>query len=128
MKKILTILLTLILCVSICGCQASTTLDKNLTSSLNQQEAMVMGTFYRNTMNADIASDNAQVKAVDAAADQLIKTVEDFPDTLTAKNKTYYLSATGSDSNAGTSQCAVKVSRTPRKNYKANNDKRKNAE
>ncbi|MBQ6816471.1 MAG: hypothetical protein IJP26_04490 [Clostridia bacterium] len=111
MKKFFTILLTIILCVSICGCQASTTLDKNLTSSLNQQEAMVMGTFYRNTMNADIASDDAQVKVVDAEADELIKTVEDFPDSLKATNKTYYLSATGSDSNNGTS------SSTPKRTY-----------
>ncbi len=108
MKKLFTILLTIILCVSICGCQASTTLDKNLTSSLNQQEAMVMGTFYRNSMHADIASDSAQVKAVDAAADKLIKTVEDFPDSLKATNKTYYLSATGSDSNNGTSDSSPK--------------------
>lgn len=74
---------------------------------------VTMGTFYRNTIGAEILSDDPAVKEVDKKADALLKSIEDAPDTLkpSGSGKVYYLSASGNDKNDGLSP------ETARQNY-----------
>ena len=76
---------------------------------------VTMNTFYRNTIGADILSDDPAVKEVDKKADALLKAIEDAPDTLkpTGSGKTYYISNSGNDKNDGLSP------KTARQNYVA---------
>lgn len=73
-------------------------------------EPMVQGVFYRNVVGADISSDDLQIKEIDKKSDEMLKKIEDFPDTIKATGKTYYVSVDGKDSNDGlTPQSAKKT-------------------
>lgn len=74
---------------------------------------VTMGTFYRNTIGAEILSDDPAVKEVDTKANALLKAIEDAPDTLkpSGSGKVYYIAASGNDKNDGLSP------KTARQNY-----------
>lgn len=63
----------------------------------------VMGVFYRNVIGAEILSEDEAVKEVDKKAEEMLKKIEDYPDTLKAAEggTTYYLSNEGDDTKDG---------------------------
>ena len=70
----------------------------------------VLGTFYRDVVRNLSKSTDATVLSVDAKADAMLKKIEDYPDNISVKGTTYYVSALGNDSNSGTSpEKAVKT-------------------
>ena len=111
MKKVISLILTVAMLLSLCACGGSGSGNGGSSSSANANLGFVeakennpttMGLFYRNTIGAPIASDDADVKVIDQKSDALLKTIEDLPDTLTANGgATYYLSADGDDKNDG---------------------------
>ena len=80
------------------------------TVSAKPNNPTVMNTFYRNVIGSDIASDNADVKAVDVKADAMLKKIEDYPDSVSVSGKTYYVSSSGKSSNNGLSASSPKDS------------------
>lgn len=126
MKRILSLFLALImlLCLAACGDNGNEAgnvqgsveggdYSSVLAQKNDPNNPTVQGVFYRNIIGADILSDDAAVKEVDAKADAMLKKIEEMPDTIKAADgcKTYYLSAEGDDSNDGLSP------KTPKKNY-----------
>lgn len=115
MKKIISLALVVALAFSLCACGGSegnndsvNNADDNNSSNgvfvtqTDPNYPVTMGMFYRNTIGADIVSDDPTVKEIDKKADALLKSIEDAPDTLKANGgKTYYISADGSDKNDG---------------------------
>ena len=136
MKKIISLLLVFALMFTMCACAGNGTSNNgeggnnNSGSSANSGSSgasggtieqtdpnypVTMNTFYRNTIGADIVSDDPAVKEVDKKADALLKSIEDAPDTLkpTGSGKTYYISNSGDDKNDGLTP------ETARQNYVA---------
>lgn len=132
MKKIISLLLIFALILTMCACagnggtsnsgdggsnNGSSSLNSgNQSGTIKQTDPnypVTMNTFYRNTIGADILSDDPAVKEVDKKADALLKAIEDAPDTLkpTGNGKTYYISNSGNDKNDGLSP------ETARQNY-----------
>ena len=111
MKKVISLILTVAMLLSLCACGGSGNGNGGTASLGNAAADLVeakennpttMGLFYRNTIGAPIASDDADVKVIDQKSDALLKTIEDAPDTLKANGgATYYLSADGDDKNDG---------------------------
>ncbi|MBQ6816658.1 MAG: hypothetical protein IJP26_05460 [Clostridia bacterium] len=120
MKKIISITLIFALCLCLCACGGNkpgnsltspNESNKNDTflNSDDPNKPTVMNMFYRNTLGIEIVSDNPDIQAVDQKADDLLKKIEDYPDSLKATGKTYYVSAEGDDKNDGlTPETAVK--------------------
>ena len=108
MRKVLSIILVAVLSLTLCACSQTNTINPNLDSALD--EPMVMNMFYRNTLGADLESDNISTKTADQKAESLIETVENFADTLKPADgrSTYYVSATGDDSANGLTTATAK--------------------
>lgn len=109
MKKVLALLLVTLLAFSACGCggngssgNVNSATGEKFIEQTDPNYPVTMKLFYRNTIGADILSDDPAVKEVDAKADALLKSIEDAPDTIKANGgKTYYISADGKDTNDG---------------------------
>ncbi len=111
MKKIITVILATAMLFSLCACGGNGSGNGGAAGlghaasdfvEAKENNPTTMGLFYRNTIGAPIASDDADVKIVDSKADALLKEIEDAPDTLTANGgTTYYISAEGNDKNDG---------------------------
>ncbi len=115
MKRLISVCLAFILAISFTACKAENANSvqngsTNITNSDNTFKALatdinptVQGMFYRNVVGVDKRSSDPAVKAVDEKSDALLKTIEEYPDTLKAKEgcKTYYISNDGDDKNDG---------------------------
>ena len=123
MRKILSLFMVLVLVLSLAACGApvkeevptvdnATIADKKVDeyvyedvyiTETDHNNPATMGMFYRNTIGADISSKSEAEQESDRLADAKLKSIEEFPDTLTAKEggKVYYLSNEGNDTNDG---------------------------
>ena len=111
MKKIISILLVLCLCFSLVACGGSGAgngkVDAGGTDDFVAKEIegnpTTLGVFYRNVIGADIASDDEAVKEVDKKADEMLKKIEELPDSVSVSGTTYYIANDGDDKNDGLS-------------------------
>lgn len=113
MKKIITIILCFCFLFNLCACGGNTEevkvkenyVYKDTPVTAKPNNPTVMGLFYRNVVGTTIESDDPTIKAVDEKADAMLKKIEEYPDTLKAKEgcNTYYISAEGDDINDGLS-------------------------
>lgn len=110
MKRILALILAVAMLLCLCACGGSgeqtsggTTENGIFKAVATDINPTVMGTFYRNVCGNDMRSDDPTVKEIDAKADAMLKHIEEYPDTVKAKEgcKTYYVSNNGNDGNDG---------------------------
>ena len=121
MRKILSLFMVFVLALSMAACvhkKIDPTIDSATISEKKVKDYVYedvyitqtdhnnpakMGIFYRNTIGADISSKSEAEQESDRLAEAKLKSIEEFPDTLTAKEggKVYYLSNEGNDTNDG---------------------------
>ena len=110
MKRILALILAvaMLLCLCACGGSGDNANDgvitaKNFKAVAKENNPTVMGTFYRNVTGAEFNNTDPAVKAVNEKADAMLKGIEEYPDTIKAKEggNTYYISNDGDDKNDG---------------------------
>ena len=126
MKKLLSLFLVVLMLLSLTACGGNGSSAGNikgeveggdysheLITEVDPNNPTVLGVFYRNIIGADILSDDPAVKEIDKKADEMLKNIEELPDTIKAADgcKTYYVSAEGDDGNDGLSP------QTPKKTY-----------
>ena len=126
MKKLLSLFLVVLMLLSLTACGGNGSGAGNikgevdggdysheLITEVDPNNPTVLGVFYRNIIGADILSDDPAVKEIDKKADEMLKNIEELPDTIKAADgcKTYYVSAEGDDGNDGLSP------QTPKKTY-----------
>ncbi len=108
MKRIISLILVVAICVSLAACKGSDAkvdgeyvYKDTFLKNDNPENPTVMGLFYRNVIGADIESDDPDVLEVNKKADAMLKKIEDYPDNVSVTGKTYYLSNEGDDKNDG---------------------------
>ena len=112
MKRIFALILVILIAASVCACGGNSNggnTDSGEVTALNfkatatDTNPTVMDTFYRNVVGQNFNVDNADVKEVDKKADEMLKKIEDYADTVKAADgcKTYYISNNGDDKNDG---------------------------
>ena len=72
--------------------QGGTTNNTTPSAPAIKNNPMVLGTFYRNVIGADIEAKDASTKEIDKKADEMLKKIENYPDKVSVTGKKYYLS------------------------------------